>query len=226
MEQDLPKITARLIISDPPWYQECVISFLWAASQICSPNGLLLLSTPPVGTRPKAIQDWEDVLVWAKALGFRFLEMHECSLPYISPPFERNSLRAEGIMSVPNEWRRGNLAVLVREFDSSTARPQSCFPNTNWAENAIGDVRIKMRRQDQPHDFIDPSLESIIQGDILPSVSRYDNRREIADVWTSGNRIFKCKGPAILQRIIEAIVDQGSPFSAVEDFVRRKLTED
>jgi hypothetical protein len=225
MEDDLPKISAKLVISDPPWYQECVRSFLWAAGQLCSQGGFMLLSTPPVGTRPKIKQEWEDALGWAKALGFSFVEMQECSLPYVSPPFERNALKAEGIVSVPREWRRGNLAIFVREFDHGISRPPSCLLNGDWVEEAIEGVRFRIRRRDRTQHFIDPSLETIVPGDILPSVSRYDGRREKADVWTSGNRIFKCQGTAVLQKIIGAIVQHSSPFLTVEGYVKRKLTE-
>jgi hypothetical protein len=224
MEDDLPEISAKLIISDPPWYQECVRSFLWAGSKLCSPGSFMLLSTPPLGTRPNVANEWEDALAWANDLGFKLVEMQDCGLPYVSPPFERNALKAEGVFSFPREWRRGNLAIFVREFNYETARPLSCTLNGDWAEEVVEGVRFRLRRRHRASDFIDPALETIIPGDILSSVSRYDERREKADVWTSGNRIFRCQDTCVLQHILRAIPENGSPQLSVEDFVKRKLT--
>jgi hypothetical protein len=41
-------------------------------------------------------------------------------------------------------------------------------------------------------------LVSLIEGDILPTVSRRDPRRRLAQVWTSGNRIFRTDNPRLL----------------------------
>jgi hypothetical protein len=46
-------------------------------------------------------------------------------------------------------------------------------------------------------------LVSLIEGDILPTVSRRDPRRRLADVWTSGNRIFRTGNP---QLVLEAAI--------------------
>lgn len=224
MEDDLPKTSAKLVISDPPWYRECFRSFFWSASQLCSQGGFVILSTPPVGTRPNVTQEWGETLNWAKVLGFKLVEMQEGVLPYVTPTFERNALKAEGIIRVPKEWRRGNLAIFLREEDYNLPRPPSCVSSEDWQEEAIDGVRFRFRRMNRALTFFDPSLEPILPGDILPSVSRYDERRAKADVWTSGNRIFKCHGTAILQKIIEAISNFESPFLMVEDCLKRKLT--
>jgi hypothetical protein len=42
------------------------------------------------------------------------------------------------------------------------------------------------------------SLISLIEDDILPTVSRRDPRRRLAQVWTSGNRIFRTENPQLL----------------------------
>jgi hypothetical protein len=39
---------------------------------------------------------------------------------------------------------------------------------------------------------------SLIDGDILPTVSRRDPRRRAAQAWTSGNRIFGTGNPQLL----------------------------
>jgi hypothetical protein len=43
----------------------------------------------------------------------------------------------------------------------------------------------------------------LVEGDILPSVSRRDLRRSQARLWTSGNRVFGCAAPSLLLRVLD-----------------------
>jgi hypothetical protein len=58
----LPDISAKAVMSDPPWYMEHFKSFLWAASRLCTAGGYLLLSAPPDGTRPNIRKEWGEIL--------------------------------------------------------------------------------------------------------------------------------------------------------------------
>ena len=60
-------------------------------------------------------------------------------------------------------------------------------------------------------------------GDILPTVSRRDHRREIADVWTAGNRIYRCDGTNILSIILHAISVSEAPIETVQQSLRHSL---
>jgi len=71
-------------------------------------------------------------------------------------------------------------------------------------ERSVGLTRFKLQETTST-GFASPVLRSIIPGDVLPSVSRRDPRRNDATVWTSGNRIFGCDGTATLATIIEGI---------------------
>jgi hypothetical protein len=42
-------------------------------------------------------------------------------------------------------------------------------------------------------------------------VSYRDERRPFADVWTSGNRIFRCAGREVFMRILRSLKDSDSP---------------
>ena len=71
--------------------------------------------------------------------------------------------------------------------------------------------------------FVDPSLVPVVPGDILPTVSRRDVRREAADVWTAGNRIYRCKGSHILSIILHAISVSEAPLEAVRRSLQHSL---
>ena len=91
-----------------------------------------------------------------------------------------------------------------------------------WAQVDIRGATIWVRLKDQP-GFIDPRLVRLVQGDILPTVSRRDDRREAADVWTAGNRIYRCDGSHILSVVLSAIGVSEAPLEAVERRLQRPL---
>jgi hypothetical protein len=221
---ELPQVSAKVVICDSPWYMEHVKSFLWAACQLCEIGGYLFLSTPPVGTRPNVSQEWAKILEWTARLGLRPLNVEHGVLPYVSPPFERNALKAEGLHNIPGEWRCSNLALFVREYRVEVPRPPKCFRNRGWCEVAFQDVRIRFRVCKNA-GLGDPTLRSIIPGDILSSVSRWDDRRKLVDVWTSGNRIFRCDNPGLLRKIAEVITPNQSLKREIIECIGRTPTQ-
>ena len=217
----LPELSAALVIVDPPWYEEHMRSFLWAACQLCAIGGHLLVSLPPVGTRPGIVQEWAHTVDWAQQLGLTLLRLEPATLPYVTPPFERNTLKAEGLYTILEEWRRGDLAVFILTQQATIPRPLPPGED-EWIEEVLLGMRIRIRCQ-QDGDFQDPSLRSLIPGDILPSVSRREPRRRSADVWTSGNRIFACQGRHILRQIVQAVAKGQSPCEAVAASLNQPL---
>jgi len=221
----LPLIRPSIIICDPPWYNDYTLSFLWSACQLLVPNGFLLLSIPPLGTRPSIVKDWELVQNWADQLGLSLMNVEMGILSYVSPPFERNALKAEKLYNVDRCWRRSNLAMYV--YDNETKIPRPLPPNNDicWDDYSHKKVRIRVKRNEK-NIFISPKLIPVVPGDILPSVSNKDERRKYADVWTSGNRIFSCKGTNILKHIIDNICNIDKSIICVEDFIGKKLSRE
>ena len=74
--------------------------------------------------------------------------------------------------------------------------------------------------------FRDPRLKSLVPGDILPTVSRRDPRRQQVDVWTSGNRVFACDGLNVLELIFQALACGTSPHIAVSKNLKGQLKPD
>jgi len=217
----LPDLMAALVLADPPWYEEHIHSFLWTASQLCALGGHLLVSMPQAGTRPGIAEEWADTLDWAERVGLSLIRLEQGALSYVTPPFERNALRAEGLYSIPEEWRRGDLAVFLRSNQAIVSRPLLARGD-EWAEEVLLGMRVRIRLQNE-EGFQDPSLISLVPGDVLPSVSRRDQRRRFTDVWTSGNRIFACKSRNMLRLIIQAVAAGRSADEAVAAYLKRPL---
>lgn len=189
------------VIMDPPWYEEYVQRFLWFAGQITGIGGTLLLAMPPDGTRPGIVGENARLLAWCRELGFEREAIDLARLPYDMPPFERNALRAVEILNIHATWRKADLWRLRKVRSASLAWPGDVV-SIPWSEHRFGPVRIRIDL-DAPSRSEDPRLRSLIVNDVLPTVSRRDQRRDEARVWTTGNRIYACDAPKILSAVLE-----------------------
>ena len=70
---------------------------------------------------------------------------------------------------------------------------------------------------------MDPQLIPFVPGDILPTVSRRDVLRKAADVWTTGNRIYRCNGPNVLLMALKAMEEGEYSSEAVQRSLRCSL---
>ena len=222
MRDPLPLSRGELVIADPPWYENDICSFLWSASFLVNIGENIAVTLPALGTRPQVSTERDRILHWATHLGLTLRHLAESALAYLSPPFEINALAAAGILNVPLNWRRGAFAIFEKTQPTSSPRPSSP-PAERWKEEAIGDVRIRVRNAER-NAWGSPLLQPLVTGDILPSVSRRDPRRDLVDVWTSGNRVFQCAGGFVLTRILAAIAAGSSARSAVSSALERSLT--
>jgi hypothetical protein len=203
MRNLLPRLSGEVVIADPPWYEPEIRAFLWTARYLCSKGGVILMSVPPAGTRPGIEEEWAQTLRWSRGLGIELVDYQEGALRYISPLFERNALAAAGIQAVEENWRGGDLAVFSCVGPMAHARPIQ-WELEKWEECTVECVRFRVRAPSLAHEQ-DPTLHPVASGDIFNSVSRRDSRRDLVDVWTSGNRAFKCSGRAILLHILRSL---------------------
>jgi len=207
LRDPIPVGTSSVLVADPPWYESETIGFLWAASTLSGAGGHILLSLPPVETRPGIPEERERIRAAAVRFGLEFVRLSGRVLGYRTPFFEANAMHAAGT-SMPPDWRVGDLAVFRRTDAVCGPRPV-LEAQPAWVERSIGLTRFKLR-QATATEFASPVLISIVPNDVLPSVSRRDPRRDGANVWTSGNRIFGCDGTATLATVIDGI-NAGEP---------------
>jgi hypothetical protein len=192
----LPK-EAGVVIVDPPWYFDFLRPMLAAAASSCRAGGFVLLSLLPIGTRPGAAQERARIIRYLQGLSLEIAEMKERALAYETPFFEANALAAAGLNSIPGDWRRSDLLVLRKK--RSLDRPLVFrAPQKHWHETMVGRMRLFVSRSERKMPLSGPVIQSLLPGDILPSVSRRDSRRRKAQVWTSGNRIFASQRPDIV----------------------------
>jgi hypothetical protein len=221
----LPPAAAGAVLLDPPWYAEHVRLFLWAAAQVCRPGATVMISLPGKGTRPGAPEERTYAIRWGRYVGLELVSYEEGALGYVSPPFERNALRTAGLTRLPEDWRRGDLLTFRAAGGNVVARPiASTAPR--WPEVTVGRVRIRVRAEAGGGAVVDPRLMTVVEGDILDSVSRRDPRRAQIDVWTSGNRVFATRTPCALMLLAGALSDDGDVVEHLAADLGRSLTQD
>ena len=202
LRDPIPHGSNGVVVADPPWYEAETIGFLWTASTLSRTGAHVLLSLPPVVTRPGINEERERITAAAEGFGLEFVRLSEGVLRYGTPFFETNATQAAGA-PVPSDWRLGDLAIFRRiEGECGTRPVMDAEPA--WTERSLGLTRFKLRETGST-EFASPVLRSLVPGDVLPSVSRRDPRRNEATVWTSGNRIFGCDGTSTLATIIDGI---------------------
>lgn len=222
----VPAIEASAVIADPPWYENDLLGFMWTAAEICRLDGHILISLPPVGTRPGIEEDLARFFEYSKSLGLILVKEEKAILPYISPPFEKNALKAQNFHSIDEQWRRGDLAIFMKKRESLVERPM-IRPNSEplWLEETVRGVRIKLKPDDAVK-FKDPGLLRIVKHDIFPTVSRRDERRCLAEVWTSGNRVFACEGRFVLREILRELASERSAIEVLSEKLNRSLMKE
>lgn len=192
----LPRDTADAVLMDPPWYMDFIRPMLAAAAAACRKGGVVLISMPPIGTRPNSEQDRIATIRFAARLGLDLLEHQALAVAYDTPFFEANALAAAGIHPPPR-WRRGDLLAFHKARIGSRPAPVVSGRRRDWIEVPIARMRLFIKRA-EPATETFAGLIPLIEGDVLPSVSRRDIRRRRALVWTSGNRIFSTDNPAMM----------------------------
>ena len=221
----IPDWNAHTVIADPPWYPEYIRAFLWCGRALLVPGGRVLLSLPPEGTRPGINDELMDTVAYAAAVGLRLTKVRRRRVRSITPPFERNALRTEGVGAVPEEWRTGDIAEFEWTDADESPRPIAVAYASPWIEREKAGVRVRIRTNTDVRSVeVDPRLVPLVSGDILPTVSRRDRRRAQVRVWTSGNRVFGCVFPAAFRVIATARSQDGDPEEVVGTVLRRRLT--
>lgn len=219
----LPMADSDVVVADPPWYPSEYRYFLSVASRVARPGAHLLLAWPSEGTRPGLETEWGELLLVAEEMGWRHQSTRRRLLGYQTPWFEAQALTAAGLPVLAN-WRRGDLAIFTRTNNASV---EVVPPSRPWQEAHHGRLDLRVRVDHQFGSQVDPRLHSIVEGDVLPSVSRRHPARRHIHVWTAGNRVFSCARPDLLLEIMAAFADGlASVVSRIEEKLGRHLGSD
>jgi hypothetical protein len=202
-------------IADPPWYLEHYRTFLAVSRNLLVPEGRLFLSVLPRLTRPSAASDRLQIITDASDLGFDLIEIKPAALHYLSPAFEMEALRAEGLML--DNWRSGDLfSFILRSRTIRESTTSLTMSDEDWDTIQLGKTTIRIK-QEQPlvaasFDY-QPASPS---GDIrLRSVSRRSPVRSRINVWSSRNIALQVSKSVVLAESLHKIGHGESPGPAL-----------
>lgn len=229
-EVDIFKVDPDLIpnhfcvVMDPPWYTEHFKQFMWLAANRTELGGHVIISLPPINTRPNIPDERIEWFSYCNKLGLCLESLEPEQLQYSMPFFEFNALRAAGAVDVPPFWRNGDLAIFRKVKKIEISRPPISIEEGNWVEKEYGSVRIRIKLSET---LIDKSeiiqINHLISNDILPTVSSRDEKRKLANIMTSGNRIFAVNNSKAFLFNLEAMIQgkklESQEYKDVEKFV-------
>ncbi len=216
IEADLFRINPEIIaehfcvVMDPPWYTPHFKQFMWVAAKSICLNGMVAISLPPINTRPNILEERLEWFTFCQTLGLCLEILEPEQLEYAMPFFEFNALRANGIQDVMPFWRKGDLAIFRKIGNTDLPRPNHESINSEWVEREFNSIRLRIKTNHNSAS-VNPNsipliIESIVKGDILPTVSNRDERRNEANLWTSGNRIFKVNDPFVFLSCLDSVL--------------------
>ena len=217
---DIPSV--QTVLADPPWYEDDAVGFLRTSARVCVDQGTVFLSFAADGVRPGIAEERQRIIDEANRLGLRFVGIEPLAVSYATPFFESNALRAAKFKHVPSAWRRGDLLLFRRNANVLPEEGNWTSDVCPWREATINGISLRVRRDDRTA-FVDPRLIQLVPGDILPTVSRREVLGETADVWTTGNRIFRCEGRNILLIILKALGEGVDPCEAIQQSLRCRV---
>jgi hypothetical protein len=193
------------VIMDPPWYSPIFKQFMWLACQCVEIGGIVGISMPPLSTKSDILDERLEWIKFCHEQGLCMEYLRPQQLHYAMPFFEFNALRAAGVQGFPPFWRKGDLAIFRKICDRATTRPDVNATLPDWDEIEIDSVRIRVFNDNNNVTKSTLEIEHLIKTDILPNVSKSDPRRKEANVWTSGNRIFKVNDTATFIRLLKEV---------------------
>ena len=191
----------RAALVDPPWYLDSYAEMVGLCSARCAPEATLFLVLPPVGIRPLAVRDRQKMLEIARGAGFDLADAAMEPLHYRSPVFELAAFRAAGIGAWLPDWRTGDLVRLIKRREPAEALTQT--PRPAAFELTLDGIRLKLLLG-RPGPA---TLEPLVPGGVLPSVSIRYPGRAAATLWTSTNRAFAVESSRALGAML-ALAEQ------------------
>lgn len=195
----------QCVIMDPPWYSQIFKQFMWLACQCVEIGGIVGISMPPLSTKNDILDERLEWIKFCHDQGLCIEYLRPQQLHYAMPFFEFNALRAAGVQGFPPFWRKGDLVIFRKICERTRARPELDATMPDWDEVEIDSVRIRVISDNNKVTKAPLEIQHLIKTDILPNVSKSDPKRKEANVWTSGNRIFRVNDTATFIRLLREV---------------------
>jgi hypothetical protein len=221
-----PELEFECVVADPPWYLDYYPAFLATSRKLLVAEGKLLLSVLPRLTRPSAEVDREQIMTFASRYGFDLVRTEPGLLQYVSPPFEAEALKMEGL-DLPI-WRSGDLRTYVRTAREVVASQDFHTEDSQvWRTFNVGPMIVKVK-WDGTHETGKFSFQKVAGAASmrLRSVSRRSPLRSGINLWTSRNLALNVTRPDLVCQSLQLLLEgHGSPEVATALMTVEKLSK-
>lgn len=204
------EVKADIVVMDPPWYFEYIKRFFEICSYSCNIGGIVLCAFPPAFTRASIDEEFQELRDYCGSLGFSELKKVRSFVTYMTPPFEVNTIKANGINNFPLRWRTGDVVIsrfLTEKVQSIPIDYSFLTATSGWAERTLGDVRLKIKNQVASFSSFYLEIHHLFPHDVIPEISRSPKTTEPINLWTSGNRVYHCTNITVLYIILDNFND-------------------
>lgn len=198
---------AAVAVADPPWYPLHAGAFVGAAAEGLREGGVLLVAMPSALTRPGVAAERQELIDVSVQAGLSLTGKETGVLRYLTPPFELAAMSAAGVPGLPGDWRRADLWTLSAVDPRLVLRPADTA--VRWRRIEIAQIPLHVREDAPP--LGSELLGSLVDGDVLASVSARVPERETAALWTSRNRVFCSSNPPHLAALARRLEGGLSP---------------
>ena len=202
------KETFQLVFVDPPWSSSMLRTFLVRSSTFVSVRGTLVISFPPVLTRPSAEFERKELLNFAKSLGLSLKLTLPSFTEYSVPAFERNAYEHCGI-HLEEPWRRGDLFIFTKTHRSSLDIMHFIEKISEWSQYKLRKCRLFIKRDGLFEDG-PPSVQPIpgVEDLMHKSASTRMAPWKSASLVSTRNHIAHAYGRRELSNLLETTCGQ------------------
>jgi predicted methyltransferase len=214
-----------IVFADPPWSSSNLKTFFVRSSEMLAMAGTLVISFPPVFTRPSARAERKSLLRMAELLGLSFRTELKGFTEYSVPLFEYRAYKEHSI-ELNQPWRKGDVLVFEKRSEvthSADIPIEACY---RWDQYDYDMTRLFLKRNG-----------SIEEGPahIVPVPGKndfaYDSTSSRTELWkqaclvSTGNQIASVSGTKQLGSILRELLIRNSSMCDAPGHLKDVLPE-
>jgi hypothetical protein len=214
-----------IVFADPPWSSSNLTAFFVRSSEMLAAEGTLVISFPPVFTRPSAWAERRSLSRMAESLGLSFTTELTGLTEYGVPLFEYEAYKERGI-ELNQPWRKGDV-LMFKKRSKVARRPdvpvELCW---RWDQYDYGMTRLFLKRNGSTEEG--PARVTPASG---KNDFAYDSTSSRTQPWkraslvSTRNQIANISGRRELASILQNVLDRGTDASNGIENLKNMLPE-
>jgi hypothetical protein len=194
-----------IVFADPPWSSSILKTFFVRSSEMLAAGGTLVISFPPMLTRPSIRTERTRLLRIAEQLGLSFTTELRGFTEYRVPSFEYRAYEKYGI-DLDRPWRQGDVLIFRRCAKATVPADISAEPCGRWDQYDYGAVRLFLKQNGADGDG--PARIAPVSGSSNFAYSSTSSRTQLwkyARLVSTRNQVADVSGAKQLASILQRL---------------------